>query len=31
LATLDLAAVAFLYQLGDIAAAGGDSRQRLFG
>ena len=27
----DLAAVGFLYELGEIAAAGGDIRQRLFG
>jgi hypothetical protein len=27
----DLAAMSFLYELGEIAAAGGDIRQRLFG
>ena len=27
----DLSAVGFLYELGEIAAAGGDIRQRLFG
>jgi hypothetical protein len=27
----DLAAVGFLYEIGEIAAAGGDIRQRLFG
>jgi hypothetical protein len=31
LAPLDLAAMDFLYQLGEIAAAGGDIRSRLFG
>ena len=31
LAPLDLAAMNFLYQLGEIAAAGGDIRSRLFG
>ena len=31
LGPLDLAAVGFLYELGEIAAGGGDIRQRLFG
>jgi hypothetical protein len=31
LGPLDLSAMDFLYQLGEIAAAGGDVRSRLFG
>ena len=31
LGPVDLAAVDFLYQLGELAAAGGDIRRRLFG
>jgi hypothetical protein len=31
LGPLDLSAINFLYQLGEIAAAGGDIRSRLFG
>jgi hypothetical protein len=31
LGPLDLAAMDFLYQLGEVAAAGGDIRSRLFG
>ena len=31
LGPLDLSAIDFLYQLGEIAAAGGDIRTRLFG